>query len=117
MLRRGLLDGTNTGSTVRADGACRSKANERFMETRGFRSQVRHRKPRGRPMAPRIRRGYAGRSRVRADVERVFAQRKGPMALFLRTIGLARAKVRIGMADIVCNMRRPALHERRRGPA
>ena len=85
--------------TVWADSAYRSRANEAFLEKHGFRSQVHHRKPKGRPMAPHIRRGNASRSKVRAAVEHVFAQQKGPMGLFVRTIGLARAKVKIGMAN------------------
>ena len=113
MLRRGLLDKTNTGSTVWADSAYRSMANEAFMERHGFRSQVHHRKPKGRPMAPHIRRGNSGRSKVRAAVEHVFAQQKGPMGLFIRTIGLARARVKIGIANIAYNMRRLVLHQRR----
>jgi IS5 family transposase len=117
MLRRGLLDKTNTGSTVWADSAYRSKANETFMEKHGFRSQVHHRKPRGRPMAPNIRRGNASRSKVRAAVEHVFARQKGPMGLFIRTIGLARAKVKVGMANIAYNMSRLVWQERRRRPA
>jgi IS5 family transposase len=55
MLRRGLLDKSNTGPTVWADSAYRSKANEAFMKRNGFKSQVHHRKPRGRAMAPHIR--------------------------------------------------------------
>ena len=43
MLRRGLLDKSNTASLVWADTAYRSKANEHFMEQHGFVSQV-HRK-------------------------------------------------------------------------
>lgn len=117
MLRRGLLDGTNTGATVWADSAYRSKANETFMEKHGFRSQVHHRKPRGRPMAANVRRGNHGRSKVRAAIEHVFAQQKGPMWLFIRTIGLARARVKVGMASIVYNMRRLVWQERRRGLA
>lgn len=117
MLRRGLLDKTNTGSTVWADSAYRSKANEAFMDRQGFRSQVHHRKPRGRPMAPNIRRGNAARSKVRAAVEHVFAQQKGPMGLFIRTIGLARARVKIGMANIAYNLSRLVWHERRRAAA
>lgn len=116
MLRRGLLDKTNTGSTVWADSAYRSKANETFMEKHGFRSQVHHRKPRGRPMAPNIRRGNAGRSKVRAAIEHVFAQQKGPMGLFIRTIGLVRARVKIGMANIAYNISRLVWQERRRSP-
>lgn len=47
MLRRGMLDRTNTGATVWADSAYRSKANEAFMAKHGFASQVHHRKPPG----------------------------------------------------------------------
>jgi transposase, IS5 family len=111
MLRRGLLDGTNTGTTVWADSAYRSKANEAFMERHGFRSQVHHRKPKGRPMPSHIRRGNASRSKVRA-IEHVFALQKGPMALCIRTIGIARAKAKIGLANLVYNIRRLVFHER-----
>ena len=112
MLRRGLLDPTNTGTTVWADSAYRSSANEAFMERHGFRSQVHHRKPRGRPMPPHIRRGNASRSSVRAAIEHVFAQQKGPMALCVRTIGIVRAKAKIGLANLAYNMRRLVFHER-----
>jgi transposase, IS5 family len=112
MLRRGLLDGTNTGTTVWADSAYRSKANEAFMERHGFRSQVHHRKPKGRPMPSHIRRGNASRSKVRAGIEHVFALQKGPMALCIRTIGIARAKAKIGLANLVYNIRRLVFHER-----
>lgn len=117
MLRRGLRDKTNMGSTVWADNAYRSKANEAFMEQHGFRSQLRHRKPRGRPMAPHIRRGNASRAKVCAAVEHVLAQQKAPMGFFIRTIGLAKARVKIGMANIAYNMNRLVWLERRRGPA
>lgn len=112
MLRRGLLDSTNTGTTVWADSAYRSQANEDFMERHGFRSQVHHRKPKGRPMAAHIRRGNAARSSVRAAVEHVFAHQKGPMALCVRTIGLARARAKIGLANLTYNIRRLVFHER-----
>ncbi|HSM19276.1 MAG TPA: IS5 family transposase [Hyphomicrobiales bacterium] len=117
MLRRGLLDRSNTGATVWADSAYRSKANEAFMQQHGFRSQVHHRKPRGRPMAPHIRRGNASRSRVRAGIEHVFAQQKGPMELCIRTIGMARAKAKIGLANLTYNIRRMVWLERRCGCA
>ncbi len=117
MLRRGLLDRSNTGATVWADSAYRSKANETFMQRHGFRSQVHHRKPRGRPMAPHIRRGNASRSRVRAGIEHVFAQQKGPMELCIRTIGIARAKAKIGLANLTYNIRRLVWLERRCGCA
>jgi transposase, IS5 family len=117
MLRRGLLDTSNTAATVWADSACRSCKNEAFLEKHGFRSQVHRRKPKGRAMAPHIRRGNASRSKVRAAVEHVFAQQKGAMGLFVRTVGLARAKVKIGMINLVYNIRRLVWQERRRGLA
>jgi hypothetical protein len=36
------------------------------------------------------------KSKVRAAVEHVFTQQKGPMGLFIRTIGLARVTTKIG---------------------
>ena len=113
MLRRGLLDKSNTGPTVWADSAYRSRANEAFMERHGFKSQVHHRKPRGRPMAPHIRRGNASRSKIRAGIEHVFAHQKGPMALCIQTIGIIRAKVKIGLANLTYNIRRLVFLDRR----
>lgn len=117
MLRRGLLDKSNTGPTVWADSAYRSRANEAFIERHGFKSQVHHRKPRGRPMPTHIRRGNATRSKVRAGVEHVFAHQKGPMALSIRTIGIVRAKVKIGLANLTYNIKRLVFLERRFGCA
>lgn len=57
-------------------------------------------------MPKRTARSNAAKSEVRARVEHVFARQKGPMGLVVRTIGLARAKVRIGLANLVYNMRR-----------
>lgn len=106
MLRRGLLDKTNTGEKVWADSAYRSKQNEQFMDRNGFTSCVHHRKPKGRPMAAHIRRGNATRSKYRAPVEHVFAYQKQAMGLVIRTIGLVRAKAKIGLSNIAFNMHR-----------
>ena len=43
---------------------------------------------------------------MRAAVEHVFARQKGPMGLFIRTIGLARATIKIGFANLLYNMQR-----------
>lgn len=105
-LRRGLLDTKNTGSGVWADSAYRSKQNEAFMETHGFASNVHRRKTAGKPMPTHIRRGNATRSKHRAPIEHVFAYQKAVMGMTIRTIGIARARTKIGMANIVYNMRR-----------
>jgi hypothetical protein len=38
------------------------------------------------------------KSTVRAAVEHVFARQKGPIGLFIRTIGIGRATTKIGLA-------------------
>ena len=57
-------------------------------------------------MPARTRRANARKSAVRAAVEHVFAHQKGPMGLVVRTIGLARAHVKIGLANLAFNMKR-----------
>ncbi len=47
------------------------------------------------------------------DVEHVFAEQKHRMGLFVRTIGIARARSKIGMANLVCNLTRYVWHQRR----
>ena len=106
MLRLGLLDKTNFGASVWADTAYRSKANEAFMERHGFTSRVHRKKPKGRAMPERTRRANARKSAVRSRVEHVFAEQKCRMGLIVRTIGLARATTKIGMANLVANMKR-----------
>ena len=73
---------------------------------RGLVSRIQRKKPKGRPMATRTRRANARKSAVRAAVEHVFAHQKGPMGLVVRTIGLARARVKIGLANLAYNIRR-----------
>ncbi len=101
-----LISKANTASTVWADTAYRSKTNEQHLADRGLRSQIHRKKPAGKPMAKNVARANNARSKVRAAVEHVFARQKGPMGLVVRTIGLARATVKIGLANIAYNMRR-----------
>ena len=101
-----LISKANTASTVWADSAYRSKGNEQHLTGSGLRSQIHRKKPAGRPMAKNIARANNARSKVRSAVEHVFARQKGPMALVVRTIGLARATMKIGLANIAYNMRR-----------
>ncbi len=57
-------------------------------------------------MAARTRRANARKSAVRSAVEHVFARQKGPMRLVVRTIGLTRARVKIGLPNLAYNMKR-----------
>ena len=73
---------------------------------RGFVSRIHRKKQPGRVMPERMRIANAQKSKVRSAVEHVFAHQKGPMGLVVRTIGITRAKVKIGMANLAYNIRR-----------
>jgi transposase, IS5 family len=106
LLRQGLLDKTNTASDVWADTAYRSQANETYLAQNSFVSRIHRKKPTGCPMAERTRRANARKSGVRSRVEHVFAEQKGRMGLFVRTIGIGRARVKIGLTNLAYNIRR-----------
>lgn len=102
----GLLSKANTAGDVWADTAYRSKANEAHLAGNGFRSRIHRKKPPGKPMARNVARANGEKSKVRAAIEHVFARQKGPMGLVVRTIGLARARMKIGLANLAYNMNR-----------
>lgn len=86
--------------------AYRSQENERYLADHSKISRIHHKKPKGKTMPSRVARANAAKSKARVYVEHVFARQKGPMALFVRTIGIARATFKIGMANLAYNMRR-----------
>jgi hypothetical protein len=94
-----LIDPNNTASDVWADTAYRSRTNGRFLAGRLPRSQIHRKKPMGEPMPRRTAWANARKSAVRSAVDHVFARQKGPMGLFVRTIGIARARTKIGLAN------------------
>jgi IS5 family transposase len=101
-----LLDKTNTASDVWGDTAYRSRVNEKHLAAHGLRSRLHRKKPVGRPMPKHTARANGRKSKVRAAVEHLFARQKGPMGLVVRTVGLARARVKIGLCNLVFNMKR-----------
>ena len=113
----GLVDKSNTAASVWADTAYRSKKNEAWLAENGMRSCIHRRKPQGRSMPRRTALANAAKSRVRSAVEHVFARQKGPMGLFVRTIGIARACMKIGLANLAYNMQRLVWLDRRTAPA
>jgi IS5 family transposase len=112
-----LLDPDNTASGVWADTAYRSAANVALLARRGLVPQFQRPKPRGRAMPPHIARGNATRAQVRVAIEHVFAAQKCRLGLLIRTIGLARATTKLGLANLVTNMRRLVWFELRPQPA
>ena len=101
-----LLDADNTASAVWADTAYRSAANLAVLAKRALFPHLQRPKPRGKPMPPHVRRGNATRGKVRAAVEHVFACQKQRLRLVVRTVGLARAKTKLGLANLAYNLLR-----------
>ena len=112
MLRQ-LLSDENTSMEVWADTAYRSAKNERRIAKAGLVSKVHFRKPPGKPMPEPRQRANAARSRPRSAIEHVFADQKHRMRLVVRTIGIARARTKIGLANIAHNLRRYLFWETR----
>ena len=112
-----LISTSNTGSGVWADTAYRSKKNEAFLERGMFKSHIHQRKPHRRAMPERIAKANAKRSAIRSAVEHVFAGQKHRMGLIVRTIGIARARIKIGMANLAYNFQRLAWLDGRSVPA
>lgn len=103
-----VIDANNTAGDVWADTACRPAQNEACLADRGLVSRIHRKKPAGRPMPARTRQANARTSAMRSAVEHAFARQTGPMGLVVPTIGIARARVRIGLAIL-------AQHEVREG--
>ena len=112
-----LISNQNTGSSVCADTAYRSKKNEAFLGRGMFKSNIHQRRRPRRPLPEHIARANAKRSAVRSAVEHVFAGQKRRMGLFIRTIGIARARIKIGMANLAYDFQRLAWLEGRDAPA
>jgi transposase, IS5 family len=108
-----LLNQGNTSADVYADSAYRSAETEAKLNSRGFRSRIHRRASRNHPLSKAQENANRRKSRVRARIEHVFgAQQTAPGGRIIRTIGIARAKVKIGLQNLVYNIRRLVTLER-----
>ena len=108
-----VLDADNSASDVWADSAYRSAETEKKLTEKGLRSRIHHKGYRNKPLSDRQKRGNTTRSRVRARVEHVFGAHSNDMGgTLVRSIGLVRAKARIGLKNLAYNMRRLTQLER-----
>ena len=102
-----LIDPSNTSSDFWADSAYRSQKIETELEERGYRSHIHQKGKRGKPLGKRQKKANNTRSKVRVRVEHVFGfQERSMGGKLIRSIGIDRAKVRIGMMNLVYNMKR-----------
>ena len=108
-----VLDPTNTSKEVWADSAYRSTEIEQRLKEKGYRSRIHRRGARNRPLSEAQETANKTRSRVRARVEHVFGHQENSMGRKLvRTIGMARARFKIGMMNLGYNIRRLVQLER-----
>jgi transposase, IS5 family len=109
----GLLNKSNTSEDVYADSAYRSAETEAKLKARGFRSRIHRRGSRNHPLSDAQAAANRRKSRVRVRVEHIFgAQENTPGGRIVRTIGIIRAKAKIGLQNLAYNIRRLVVLER-----
>ena len=102
-----LLMRGNTGAGVWADAAYRSEEMEGKLLARGLKSHIHRKGRRGKPLGVQAKGSNRSKSTVRSRVEHVFGAQSNDMGgTMVRTIGLVRARAKIGMKNLVYNMRR-----------
>lgn len=113
-----VLDPDNTASDVWADSAYRSAETEAKLKEKGLRSRIHRKANRRRKLTKREKQGNKTRSKVRARVEHVFGDFATSMGgKLVRTIGIVRARVKIGLRNLTYNMKRFVCLERLKGAA
>ena len=105
-----LLDQTKDAGgnkrAVYADSAYRSKEHEATLAAANMLSQIGEKGSRGHPLTDAQRTSNRIKSTVRARVEHIFGAQAQMGGHIVRTIDLGRAKIKIGMMNLVYNMKR-----------
>ena len=110
-----VLDPSNTGADVWADSAYRSAETEQTLRENGYRSQIHHKGRRNKPLSRHKQLVNRSRSKVRARVEHVFGFQQTTLGgKFIRTVGIVRARAKIGMMNLGYNLKRYTWLEGRR---
>ena len=105
-----LLEETNTSAEVYADSAYRSEESIQLLQKRRFRERLQRKGRRNRTLTKREKQGNKTRATIRSRIEHVF----GVMAmmagsLVVRTIGIIRARTKIGLRNLAYNINRYGL--------
>lgn len=100
-----LLDETDRGEEVYADSAYTGKAAEEIYQAKEVVNRVNEKGYKNKPLTEKQKTTNREKSKVRARVEHIFGFVENSMnGSFIRTVGLARAKAKIGMMNIVYNI-------------
>ena len=96
-----------SGRDVWADSAYRSDAIEAHLKATGLRSKIHRKGYRQTPLTAQQQAHNRGRSRIRARVEHVFGHQVTAMGgKLIRTVGLVRARLKIGLKNLTYNFHR-----------
>lgn len=89
---------------VSADSAYKSEEKEAMLAAAAIESKISEKGVRNHPLTPEQKARNTEKSRIRSRVEHVFAAQTQMGGHFVRTIGIMRAEVKIGMMNLVYNM-------------
>ena len=76
------------------------------LKERGYRSHIHRKAQANKPLSETAQDASRKRSKVRARVEHVFGAQQAMGGKLVRTIGLARARVKVGLTNIAYNAKR-----------
>ena len=105
-----LLERSNTSAEVYADSAYRSKESIELLKKRRFRERLQRKGCKHRRLTTREQQGNKTRAKIRCRTEHVFrvmAMMAG--SLVVRTVGIIRARTKIGLRNLAYNINRYGL--------
>jgi len=106
-----LLDNQNTSADVYVDSAYSSEKTDKRLAYLGYNSRICRKGSRGAPLTEAQMAQNRRKSKVRCRVEHVFAMIEAMHGGTIRCIGRLRAAAKIGLLNLVYNMRRFAYLE------
>lgn len=102
-----LISKCDQDQTLYGDSAYRGQEQETIIDKAKMKSRIHMKGYRGNPLNERQKKTNTSRSRIRVRVEHVFGHMKKCMSGFeIRTIGLQRAEVQIGLKNLAYNITR-----------
>ncbi len=91
--------------TAYADSAYRSEAQEERLEVAGIKSKILEKATRNNPLTKKQIKSNKAKSKIRVRIEHIFGYMTNSMhGMFIKTIGIVRAKTAIGMKNLVYNL-------------
>ena len=111
-----LIGEQDRGQSLHADSAYVGPTIEEHLKSHGVKNQVHEKGARNRPLTEEQKARNTEKSRTRARVEHIFGQMTMQLkGISIRTIGLDRASVQIGLMNLVYNMVRSEYLVRNQG--